>query len=322
LFYFFLGRWDDAVAELDVVLDQLDEQHVRSFLRLLAHSVRALIAGHRDDGSVLQTQLAAASELGLATTELRSNSEYVLRAQALAEERAGRPDQAVGILAHVLQPDFARDMADRQTCLPTLVRLALAVGDGDLARAAVEAGAGDAERGPVADKAAAAGHCRGLVAGDAIGLRAAAEDFRAIGNLPDQADTLEDLAVVCAEHGDAQAARAAFTEAVEIYVGLGAVWDIRRAQDRLRPYGIGGRSGIRTRPTSGWFALTPTEVRVARRVADGLSNPDIAAELFLSRRTVQTHVSHILSKLEVRSRWEIARVAAGHPTAEADAEAV
>ena len=67
------------------------------------------------------------------------------------------------------------------------------------------------------------------------------------------------------------------------------------------------------RPTSGWFALTPTERRIAYLVADGLSNPDIAAERFLSRRTVQSHVSHILTKLDARSRAEIAEEAARHP---------
>ena len=41
-------------------------------------------------------------------------------------------------------------------------------------------------------------------------------------------------------------------------------------------------------------------------------NPDIAAHLLLSRRTVQAHVSHILDKLEVHSRIEIARTAASH----------
>ncbi len=49
---------------------------------------------------------------------------------------------------------------------------------------------------------------------------------------------------------------------------------------------------------------------MAELVADGGSNPDIAAVMFLSRRTVQTHVSHILAKLGARSRLEIAHEAA------------
>jgi DNA-binding NarL/FixJ family response regulator len=45
-------------------------------------------------------------------------------------------------------------------------------------------------------------------------------------------------------------------------------------------------------------------------VEEGLSNPEIAARLLLSRRTVATHVSHILKKLDVNSRTDIAREAA------------
>jgi len=101
---------------------------------------------------------------------------------------------------------------------------------------------------------------------------------------------------------------------VEIYAGLGAEWDIGRAGARLRPYGIRpGRGGYRRRPVTGWKALTPTEVKVAYLVAEGRSNPDVAAELFLSRNTVQTHVSHILAKLGARSRAEIVREALRHP---------
>jgi DNA-binding NarL/FixJ family response regulator len=60
----------------------------------------------------------------------------------------------------------------------------------------------------------------------------------------------------------------------------------------------------------------PTELRVAFLVADGYSNPDIAGRLFLSRRTIDVHVSHILAKLAARSRVDIAREALGRqPTA-------
>jgi len=58
---------------------------------------------------------------------------------------------------------------------------------------------------------------------------------------------------------------------------------------------------------------TPTETKIARLVADGRSNPEIAAELLLSRNTVLTHVSHILGKFGARSRMEIAASAAGDP---------
>jgi DNA-binding NarL/FixJ family response regulator len=59
-------------------------------------------------------------------------------------------------------------------------------------------------------------------------------------------------------------------------------------------------------------SLTDAETRIAGLVARGWSNPDIATELFLSRRTVQTHVSNILGKLGLRSRLEIMREAV-HP---------
>jgi DNA-binding NarL/FixJ family response regulator len=53
-------------------------------------------------------------------------------------------------------------------------------------------------------------------------------------------------------------------------------------------------------------------VKIARLVAGGRSNPDIAADLFLSRNTVQTHVSRILAKLGARSRVDITAEARRH----------
>ena len=64
----------------------------------------------------------------------------------------------------------------------------------------------------------------------------------------------------------------------------------------------------------GWESLTKAEAKVAELVAEGLSNPDIARRLFISRRTVQSHVSHALEKLGLSSRVELAvKRARWHP---------
>jgi DNA-binding NarL/FixJ family response regulator len=98
---------------------------------------------------------------------------------------------------------------------------------------------------------------------------------------------------------------------VEIYASLGAAADVARLQATFRAHGIrrGPRSKHRQART-GWDSLTPAETKIAGLVEDGLSNPEIAARLLLSRRTVATHVSHILKKLGVHSRTDIAREAA------------
>jgi DNA-binding CsgD family transcriptional regulator len=68
--------------------------------------------------------------------------------------------------------------------------------------------------------------------------------------------------------------------------------------------------GERKRPSSGWASLTPTELEVVRLVAEGLGNKDIAARLFISHRTVQTHLTHVYTKLGFTSRVQLAQEAA------------
>jgi DNA-binding CsgD family transcriptional regulator len=76
-------------------------------------------------------------------------------------------------------------------------------------------------------------------------------------------------------------------------------------------YAQGGR-GERKRPTSGWESLIPSERDVVRLVSEGLANNDIATRLFVSRRTVQTHLTHVYTKLALTSRVDLAREAARH----------
>ena len=70
--------------------------------------------------------------------------------------------------------------------------------------------------------------------------------------------------------------------------------------------------GQRKRPTSGWASLTPTERDVVRLVSEGLGNKDVATRLFVSPRTVQTHLTHVYTKLGLTSRVQLVQEASRH----------
>ena len=68
--------------------------------------------------------------------------------------------------------------------------------------------------------------------------------------------------------------------------------------------------GPRDRPGSGWASLTPTELAAARLAATGITNPQIATQLFIARSTVKMHLSNVYLKLGVANRTELARAVA------------
>ena len=75
----------------------------------------------------------------------------------------------------------------------------------------------------------------------------------------------------------------------------------------------------RKRPSTGWESLTPTELKVVELVAAGLPNREIGAKLFVSLATVKTHLIHVYTKLDVRSRAELASAATSRTIARRDA---
>ncbi|MGH3962163.1 MAG: LuxR C-terminal-related transcriptional regulator [Pseudonocardiaceae bacterium] len=70
--------------------------------------------------------------------------------------------------------------------------------------------------------------------------------------------------------------------------------------------------GDRKRPSSGWASLTPTELKVVKLVAKGLTNPEVGERLFIGRGTVKTHLAHVFAKLGIASRSELAAEATRH----------
>ncbi|WP_406689490.1 AAA family ATPase [Saccharopolyspora sp. ID03-671] len=304
--YYTIGRWDDATAELEAAAELADHLDPAG-LRLL-RGLSALLAGHRDDRATLRRNLRAAGCDGQLST--RSSAEFLLLAAAMHAESDDDPDRAVRLLSEALTAGTR--FGTRYLWLPNLVRLAADAGETEIAGRATDACAEDAAVGAVPNIVAASQHCRGLLERDPTALRAAIELYGSTNQPPRCARALEDMAVVLAERGEPTSARAAYARAVQIYQDLGATWDLRRADSRMRPHGVRHTRGRRRRATNGWESLTPTERQIARLVADGLPNPDIAAALFSSRRTVEVHVSHILAKLGVRSRVEIAVEATRH----------
>ena len=109
--------------------------------------------------------------------------------------------------------------------------------------------------------------------------------------------------------GDAEAATAELLRAAEAFEGCGAIRHRDEAERELRT--LGHRIHRRTRPgkadADGLESLTERELQLARLVVDRKTNPEIAAELFLSQKTVETHLRNIFRKMAVTSRVELAR---------------
>jgi len=99
-------------------------------------------------------------------------------------------------------------------------------------------------------------------------------------------------------------ARIQLRSALDTFEGIGTMLWAERARAELRATG----ETARKRDASTLDELTPQELRVARLVTSGASNKDVAAQLFLSRRTVEYHLGKVFVKLGVSSRTELARV--------------
>jgi DNA-binding CsgD family transcriptional regulator len=309
---YFVGEWDDALAEVEASIEWADETGMRRWV-VLSHSVLSLIKLHRNDiaGAASAAETAAGV---LAATGTPYLSQWAPWARALTLEADGRPADAFAALAQACDECAAIGaMIEYRVLGPDLVRLALAVGDTRRARDVSVSVAELAARNDVPSLTGAALRCRGLLDDDADTLQAAASAYSHSPRRLELALAAEDAGAAFARRGLLDRARPLLEQAVHIYERLDAARDLARTEAVLRAAGIRrGRRGARRRPQHGWSSLTPTEQTVARLVAEGLSNPQIGDRLYVSRRTVQTHLAHVFTKLDISARSQLAAETARH----------
>lgn len=304
---FLAGEWDDAVVEFEAGFD-LAEETGESLNMFIGRAVVAMISLHRNDLRVAQEAASAARHI----LERRPGSPYrgpwAVWAQALVSEAHHDSAAALGGLAGCWDDCTAHGLLlDLPVIGPDLVRMAVA--EGDIARARdVCRGVDDvAAMNTVPSFDGAALRCHGLAEDDPDLLLAAVDAYA-------RGPRVLDTALAREETGDAMLRRnqvdrgcTFLVDALLTYEHLNASRDVMRVEASLRGAGVRrGRRGTRKRPQHGWLSLTPTEQTIARLVADGLSNPQIADSLYVSYRTVQTHVSHIFAKLDINSRVQLA----------------
>jgi DNA-binding NarL/FixJ family response regulator len=111
-------------------------------------------------------------------------------------------------------------------------------------------------------------------------------------------ESLTDFGAFLIRRNQLAEARPVLAEAVQLAESCGAAWHAERARAAWR------RAGGRARSTPAG-ALTPQEKAVADLARAGRTNKEIAAQLYLSVNTVETHLSHIYRKLGVNRRWQL-----------------
>ncbi|MHC1558887.1 helix-turn-helix transcriptional regulator [Actinomycetospora sp. C-140] len=303
------GRWPAAYADATECVAWAEELH-QTNSRAFGLMMQARIEAAR--GEIAASRAHADEALrASAPAGVDSLLGYTLAASGAGALAAGDVETAVARL------DRARRVTDEQGA-----RCAAAVPlAGDLVDATVRAGERAAAEEAVAwvdDLArhtgsayatAVAARGRGLLADDPD----AAEESFAAALRAHGPDTPFERARTVLAHAEARrrwrrpgAARPLLLEAEATFAALGAHPWAERARTELAATGQRPAAGEVPEPGPSLDVLTPQEFQVARGVGDGLSNVEVAAALFVSRKTVEAHVTRIFRKLGVRSRTQLA----------------
>ena len=296
------GQWTAASAGLTEALElarAMDQQVLVAYL-LSELAIVAALRGREEECRALAAEsLELAGRRGLAYVGYIANSALVTLELGL-----GRPEDALErSRAFAAMPglDFW-DALDR-------IESAVRAGEPAVARASLEPFAAWAEHSGSAWARPVALHCRALLTddpGDAEELFRAALDLHAQASRPfERARTELAFGGFLRRGRRRKEARRHLRAALARFEALGACAWAERARVELRASG----QTARRRDASTIDELTAQELQIVHRVAEGHSNRDIAAQLFLSPRTIDFHLRNVFRKLGVSSRIELVHLA-------------
>ncbi len=304
---FRVGRWAAAIADAGESVELARET---GQIGLMAHSLTALARVESAIGRSEEAQRNGRESLEICRAmggdAIRV---YALSVLAFDDLVGGRVESAIELL------DEATEVADRlQMDEPALVQWApdhvealARAGETDRARAALARLERQAEKTGRTWALAAAARCRGLLAeeGFAAEFDEALRHHESDGQPFERARTQLAYAERLRRSRQRAEARPFLSEALDTFERLGA----RPWADRCRAEltATGGPSGPRA-DRSNADELTAQELKIALLVAQGLTNREVAASLFLSPKTIEHHLSAIYRKLEVKSRTQLARL--------------
>ena len=313
-----LGAWDDAHTHSELAVS-LAQGNDRTWALAFAHAYAAIVPADRGDWQLaaahVEASRAAAAGAGIAVTHA---------AWAGAELAQARGDLQAVLAATSAVRALGRDevygLPGWADWRPLEVEALIGLGRLDEAEAALQEllAAIPAFGLPSASMTAARLHgnlavARGDPAGAGKSFTAAWQLAQGL-HLPFQLALLErDDGRHLRRAGDRPGAAARLRQARDRLVTLGAQPHVAACERELQAYG----AEIRPEPGPARWNLTASEMAVARLVATGRSNREVAAELFVSVKAVEFHLGHVFDKLGIRSRRALPGLLAARPQPEA-----
>jgi len=310
-----LGMLDETEADAETLLQLCDDLREHGYA-LEARIMLSRVAQLRGEFDVARAHLATAATDPNAADDSRALMIALMAAWLAHSEGAAATalDHVRGVVRRT------RNVRHRWFWQPawlvTAARVAVLGRDLDLARDVASHARSLAELNPnVATIAGIAAHVEGLVHGDLHHLALADDVLRSSPRALIRADAAYDFGRLAVAAGRRDAGLSALDRAWEIFDRHGAYGEVRNVERLMQTAGLRRRrwAPARPRPLEGWAALTATEERVARLIAQGHTNRSAAQHLVLSPNTVATHLRSIFAKLAVNSRSQLTRVVMSQP---------